>query len=97
VSGLRDRRKSDVRTRGMRSHGTDDGHVIARQLGARIRALYALARTKVSGMELPSFDGQVDDHGAEQEHFAETMLGGVAITLGILTGIILLMWISSLF
>lgn len=97
MSGLRDRRKSDVRTRGMRSHGTDDGRVVARQLGARLKALYALARTKAAGIELPSFDGNVDDQGAEQEHFAETMLGGVAITLGILTGIILLMWISSLF
>lgn len=81
------------RTLGIRSPA--EGRELAAQV--RDKAMAALRRiaATIRNVELPGLDVEAMASDREGDHFAETMLGGVVITLAMLVGTIAVVWIWS--
>lgn len=93
--GLRDRTRSRVRDRDLRIGQRDGGRILIRRAVEKIGALGAYIIRRVRGIDFTGIDGGDAPASGRPEHFAETMLGGIAITFGILVVLMILLWIGT--
>lgn len=77
-------------TLGVRS--PSEGRELAAQMRGRLADLARRAYASLRAIEIPALDLEARFPSGEDDHFAETMLGGIAITIGILVATILVVW-----
>lgn len=95
--GLRDRKKSRIREPGFNGHSAEDSRAMYRRVGSSISHVLGLAGDRIRAVlafdysRLLIHDGRDDG----REHFAETPMGGIAITFGALGGLLVVLWLGS--
>jgi hypothetical protein len=95
--GLRDRTTSRVRDRDLRLAQTGGVRILVGRAMGEVRRFGAYLIMKAKAISMPDMTREEEIAADRSEHFAETMLGGIAITFALLVGIMLLLWIGSLF
>ena len=93
--GLRDRKPSRVRDRDLRTGRQDDARILAGRAVEAMRRLGARLTKRIRSIDLPGIVAGDAPAAGGPEHFAETMVGGIAITFGILVAVMLLLWIGT--
>ncbi len=92
MSGLRDRKATRVRDRTLGVRSPSEGHELAAQMRGRLADLARRSYARVRAIDLPTLDLEARFPRGEDDHFVETMLGGIAITIGILVATIVVVW-----
>lgn len=95
--GLRDRTTSRVRDRDLRLAHTGGARILMGRAVATVRRFGAYLIMKARTISMPDMTREEEIAADSSEHFAETMLGGVAITFALLAGLMLILWIGTLF
>ena len=93
--GLRDRKSSRVRDRDLRIGRSDGGRILLGRAAASIHTFGAYLIRRMKQISMPDMTQEEEVAADGTEHFAETMLGGIAITFGLLVAIMILLWIGT--
>ena len=96
--GLRDRKTTRVRERGFNGHSPAESRAMYRRAAGAVGRVLRMGGDRMRAMLRFDYAGILIRDGRDdgREHFAETPVGGIAITFGALGGLILVLWIGSL-
>lgn len=94
---LRKLKKTRIRDRTLVRPVAEDSRAMYRRVGAGIMHVVHMARRGIRSVLDVDYASMVvrerKDDG--RRHFAETMVGGIAITFGALGGVLVVLWIGS--
>ena len=94
--GLRDRDPSILQSTPLKPSNSDENRELLRIVGRAVAHNGAKIVNAAKGVALPRLDAMLDeDEAGAPRPFAETAMGGAAIAVGLLIGIVLLLWVGS--